>query len=404
MSGARSSKRWLSLAPFALVTLFGCAQIIGLDDYTVGGSVPSGNTGNAGKAGSTSGDAGETGDAGSVSASGNGAGGSKAGSGPVGDAGAAGTVDVPQIVGCDGKTEFTPNERILRSCILRAGCNPSFNPVRSVSTCVTYDTQAALPGESCNLESETCADYEACEHIGVAHDDLCGGTKKTRCDGDIAVNCDNYTSGDRFFDCAALGGTCGLLTYSDTDATVYADCLLDVAPDSCAAEADDDSKYYCHTGASEDLRYYCWEGKAWGATCSSLAYCQDDAATTGDATCYYNLQTCTGPAVPTCNGNIANVCSSGSLFRYNCGAVGLGCNITDTYEYCLAPGCTATDVDTDCVEHCSPDGNSLTLCYGGAPVTVKCSDYGFTQCLTHTDDNGTTDDLSDDKTYAACRY
>lgn len=392
-----SARRLVTLAPLALLTLFGCAQIIGLDDYTVAGT-----PGAAGKAGA-SGEAGSPGDAGEAGMTP--VGGRAGSSGSSGDAGSAGEIDLPDIVGCDGKTELKPSANIVTSCILRAGCDPSFNPVRSISQCVTYNTQQALPGESCNLTSKTCKDYEACEHIGVAHDDLCGGTKTTRCDGDIAINCDNYSSGDRYFDCAALGGTCDLLTYDDTAATVYADCVLDVAPDTCVGATSTDASYFCHSAAGQDdSRYYCWEDKAWGATCTGLAYCNDAAAGGGDATCYYNLPKCTGPAVPTCNNNVANVCSDGSLFKYDCSAVGLTCGITAGTEYCLAPGCTAADVDTKCEEKCSADGLSLTLCYGGAPFTVKCSDYGLTQCLTHTDTNGTDDDTSDDTVYAACRY
>ena len=349
MSGARSSKRWLRLAPFALVTLFGCAQIIGLDDYTVGGK-PSGNAG-----------AGEGGEAGEVSVAGGGSSG-RAGSAPVGDAGEAGVINVPGVVGCDGKTEFTPNSQVVRSCILRAGCNPSFNPVRSISTCVTYDTQAALPGEQCNRDSKTCAGYEQCEHTGVAHDDLCGGTAVTRCEGNRAINCDNYLSGDRFFDCEALGGTCALQDY---DGTAYADCLLDVPGDVCVGQKSDDSRSFCYTGGTEDVRFYCWEDKPFGASCSALASCIDSADNGeagagnlpgGDATCYFSLPKCTSPTVPTCVDDVVNDCSNGSLFKYNCGAVGLGCSIVDTYEYCLAPGCTDADVDTGCVEHCSADG------------------------------------------------
>ena len=95
-------------------------------------------------------------------------------------------------------------------------------------------------------------------------------------------------------------------------------------------------------------------------------------------------------------GNIANDCSGGSLFKYSCGTVGLSCAVTTGTEYCLAPGCTAADVDTGCTESCSDDGTQLTFCYGGAPYTVTCSDYGFTQCLSDTSDTGTP--------FAACRF
>lgn len=380
--------RVLALGCALLVSFFGCSSIIGLGDYKVAGS-------GGGSMGANTG--------------------GEAGQGPSNEAGQGGAGNAPSggsggAVGCDGKSSFTPNEGIVRSCLLRAGCDPTFDPVRTVSQCVTFDTQAALPGETCNLGSKTCADYESCEHIGVAHSDLCGGSKTTRCENGKAINCGNYNGDDRFFDCTALGGNCGTYTY--TDNTLYADCTLDVAPDSCVGQPDDDGSYFCHSGGttSDDLRYFCWGGQAYGSTCTSLAKCEDDAVSVstgdggaggtvtsgGDATCFFNLPNCTTPTVPTCNNGVANDCSQGSLFKYDCSAVGLGCNIDSATEYCLAPGCKAADVDTNCVESCSDDGTQLTFCYGGAPYTVTCSDYGFTQCLTGMDDSGFS--------FAACRF
>jgi hypothetical protein len=393
---ALGTLRMVAVGSALLGSFFGCSSIIGLGDYTVA-------SGSAGHAGSTNADAGQGGEAGQATGeAGTGqAGTSQAGSGAGGSGGSGGA---PGVVGCDGKTAFTPNAGIVRSCLLRAGCDPTFNPVRTVSTCVTFNTQAALPGESCNLGSKTCADYESCEHIGVAHDDLCGGTKTTRCENGKAINCGNFKGDDRVADCAALGGGCGTYTYSNN--ILYADCTLDVAPDSCTGQADDDTSYFCHSAAgSDDLRYYCWGEQAYGSTCTSLAKCQDDAVSVdtdggvtggGNATCYFNLPHCTGPATPTCNNGIVNDCSDGSLFKYDCGAVGLACDITAGTEYCLAPGCKAADVDSNCTESCSDDGTKLTFCYGGAPYTVTCADYGFTQCLSDVNDSGNT--------FAACRF
>ena len=316
-----------------------------------------------------------------------------------------GTVDtnMPRV-GCDGKTGFTPNENIVRSCILRAGCDPTFAPVRNISTCVSYNTQAALLGEKCNLTAKSCADYEACEHAGVAHNDLCGSTPKTgtRCEGDKAINCGNYNGDDRFFDCEALGGKCGTLDYKGV---LFADCKLDIAPESCAGTPSSDADYFCHSDpAQDDLRYYCWDGEAYGSSCSSRATCIDSPDTTaeggaggatGNARCYFNTTHCTAPTTPTCNNGVATVCSDGALFEYNCGSVGLSCAISSETEHCLAPGCKAAD-EGKCKESCSDDGSSLTFCYGGVPFTVNCTDYGFTQCLSDADQDG--------KAFAACRF
>jgi len=401
---AKSSRAYV-LVPLAALSLFGCASIIGLDEYTVAkGGAGAASGGGAGKAGST-GAAGESGAQGESGALGvGGAAGATPGGNEGGDAGSA-PVPVPEIVGCDGKTEFQPNAQIVRSCLLRAGCDPTFdNPLRTISTCVTYNTQDALPGERCNLTSTTCKDYEECEHVGIAHDDLCGGTTATgtRCQGDLAINCGNYSGDDRFFDCAALGGTCAEQTTSS--GTLYTDCKLDVSPDSCAGNETTDELHFCHSGGgvSDDLRYYCWEGEAFGSSCSSLATCIDtpddsdpSAPATGNASCFFDLDSCSGGDSVKCNNNVATLCSKGSQFKYNCGAVGLTCAITAGYEYCLAPGCKAADVDSKCEESCSDDGTHLTFCYGGAPITVDCTEYGFTQCVSDTDDDGNP--------FAACR-
>ncbi|MEO7032237.1 MAG: hypothetical protein ABI335_00330, partial [Polyangiaceae bacterium] len=211
-SRAAGALRALSLATCAAMTILGCSAIIGLDGYSVASDGAAGDHG-VGEAGA--------GDSGNATGEGD-------------AAGSGNTGNTPAVVGCDGKTAFTPNEAIVTSCLMRAGCDPSFNPVRTVSWCVSKNSQAALPGESCNLTSTSCADYEKCEHVGVAHDDLCGGGLKTRCQNGKAINCGNYASGDRFFDCTALGGTCGTFHYvSDSVENDYADCVMPVDAGSC---------------------------------------------------------------------------------------------------------------------------------------------------------------------------
>jgi hypothetical protein len=388
MSKPKQALRWsrgVAVGSLSALALFGCASIIGLDDYTVAGNAgqggSTGGTSSAGRAGAVSG--GSAGEAGS-SASGEG------GEGGEGDEGGEGG-ESPTC----GVTSFVPNENVIRSCILRAGCSPYTKLGRTISTCVTYDTQAALPGENCNINSTTCKEYEDCEHVGVAQDDLCGGTKGTRCENNLAINCGNYDI-NQFYDCTALGGTCATYAFSDTNHTLYADCKLDIPADSCAGVTTDTLEF-CHSAVGEvDTRYYCYEGQAYGAQCE-LGYCADDA-TPGKASCYFTLPKCTGSTVPTCKNNVANVCSSGGLFKYDCGAMGLTCGVTEGTEYCFAPGCNAADVDTNCTESCSDDGSQLTFCYGGAPYTVKCSDYGFSQCVSDTDPD------NDDKPYASCRF
>jgi hypothetical protein len=396
--------RALALVPLPILALLGCSTLIGLDSYTVG----SGGSGGAG--GTVSGGGSGGGHAGSGS-SGK-AGGENAGSGGTsvigagGEAGVseAGAGPVNQNVGCDGTTAFVPNESIIRSCILRAGCNPNFNPVRTISECVSKNTQAALPGESCNLSSRTCADYEACEHIGIAHDDLCGAGQVTRCDANSAINCGNYDT-DEFLDCKALGGTCGTYTYA-VNSLVYADCKLAVTPATFCVGKSDDTAYYCQTGNSTtpDSRYYCYLGQAYGATCGKFATCYDTTDTTQtppvpDATCYFNFNAqCTGADSAMCAGGVAKLCSGGDVINYDCGSVGLDCAVKGTDGYCVAPGCKPVTVD-DCTETCGDDGVTLNFCYGGVPHAVDCTAYGFTTCTPGTK----TDSAGNDVPFAACR-
>jgi hypothetical protein len=167
-----------------------------------------------------------------------------------------------------------------------------------------------------------------------------------------------------------------------------------------------DGKAFCHSGGSksDDLRYYCWDGRAFGTSCTSLASCIDtpsdstsDPSEVGNANCFFDTESCQGPDRVSCNNEVATVCSSGAEFKYDCGSVGLSCGITGRSEYCLAPGCSAADVNLGCQESCSKDGSSLTFCYGGAPYNVDCKDFGFNQCASDTDpDSG--------RTFAACRF
>lgn len=425
--------RALAVLPVSILAVMGCGTLIGLDSYTVaqGGSggglsgAGGGNGGRNGANGGTGGSAGTGGNAGSSAGSGrdsggrSGAGGSGGGSGGTavagttsqGGGGQAGAPPGPQNVGCDGHTTFVPNDNVIRSCLLRAGCNPNFIPVRTVSECVSKNTQAALPGESCNGSSKTCADYEACEHIGIAHDDLCGGTQTTRCDANgRAINCGNYNV-DEFLDCPRLGGTsCGTYTFAG-NGLLYADCKVTVTANVCAGLSDDQA-YYCQTGSSgvPDSLYFCYGGQAYGSSCTQFATCFDTTppptADAGppkpDASCFFNfLAHCSGlPDSASCSNGVAKVCSAEDIISYDCSSVGLSCAMKpgSTDGYCVAPGCTPLKVD-QCVESCGADGTTLTFCYGGVPYSVDCTAYGFTQCMTGTYKNASEVDAP----FAACR-
>ncbi len=401
---SNSVRRALGPSLVSMLAIAGCAQIIGLDGYSVGSGQSGGSGGRGGSGGTVSGAGGKGGSAG------------KSGSGPseagmtseagANEGGAAGAAPVKQNLGCDGVTPFLPNENVIRSCVVRAGCSPNFTPVRTISECVSKNTQAALPGESCNLASKTCADYEACEHVGIAHDDLCGGTNVTRCDAaGRAINCGVYNV-DQFVDCKAQGYTCATYTYTFSDATteLIADCEVPLTPATGCVGLSDDTSYYCQPGTSTkpDAYYYCYQSQAYGASCGKFASCFDTttAGGTPDASCFFNFAaSCTGQAdSATCNGGVAKTCSSGDVISYDCSSVGLDCAVKGANGYCVAPGCKPATVD-GCVETCGDDGTTLNFCYGGVPHSIDCTAYGFGTCMPgmKTNSDGTT------LNYAACR-
>ena len=377
--------RFVVLVPFTLLAAMGCAQVIGLGDYTVasdngGAGGSSGKTGTGGKSGSAGkafgGEAGAE-EAGTGGKSGSGAGGSSV----IGTGGEGGTAPIAPAVGCDGKTPIDINAQVVQSCILRVGCSP-FDPVRSISTCVTNNTQDAFAGEKCNLQSTTCDEYSACEHNGIAGDDLCPEAKwgTNFCVGTKSVYCTQNGQFSSFVDCTGAGATgCGQYVDPTTPGSEVTACTL--TNESCAGSLTTD--LVCSDEATPVYEYRCVGGKAYGSKCGDFAYCGTD--TNDEATCFLTAQSCGADSTTCSASNVAKVCSGGGEYDYNCGSVGLTCNATgaatedtDT-SYCLAPGCKPADLGT-CVESC--DGSKLTFCYGGAPVTVDCVDYNFSTCDT----------------------
>jgi hypothetical protein len=394
-----------------------CSNLIGLSDYseieaaaagrggasaggTSAGGARGGGTAEAGQGGDTGG-AGETGSGGATGEGGtaqggesgavNGRGGGDTigqggdaggsggndstsggmpGGGAGGDAsgGAADGGSPPAGKGCDG-SEFQVNPQVLRGCILNVSCNSADPGWWNISHCVSYNKPLALPGEGCSLDAQNCRDIGQCLGQAVADDTLCTDASGWRCAGDLATNCFGAGSG-YYLDCPAYGGTC--LEFTDSAGDPTADCL--VVP-SCPATEEDD----LNRCSADGFVYTCVAGQGFGYKCSNFsASCMDDSE--DGASCFYNLNACTTEGV-TCSSGRGTNCSEGTRYQYDCGSVGLACSASDDV-YCLAPGCTRGD-ELDCTETC--DGSQITLCYGGAPYTIDCRDYGFTSCVSGAD-------------------
>lgn len=357
---------------FLCLTLgLGCANIAGLsnlkdkdEDDDFGGS--SGRGGSLGKGGS-SGIGGSSGKGGSDQGGDAGEGATSNSGGSSGSSGSGGTGPV----GCRQPTDL--NEDVIRSCILAESCYP-FAPDVGISNCVTYNVQDAFTGRSCASKAKSCDDILDCNGISVLYpgapveceDNL------SRCEGNYAVNCGGLNDfPPHFIDCATLGGTCSLRPDE------IADCIV---LDSCSEPDPIDGGNYA-VGCDGDNFYYCAGGVGFGQDCQEAgAECviTDD----GRAGCYYSVTSCTTDSVSCANGDVVQ-CSGGARYEFKCSRVGLECAIDQenglSYSYCLAPGCTVDDW-LGCEERCS--GSKLTFCYGGAPVTVDCKDYGFDTCKT----------------------
>jgi hypothetical protein len=186
----------------------------------------------------------------------------------------------------------------------------------------------------------------------------------SRCEGDYAVNCGGLNDSPPYFtDCERMGGTC------DIRPDNIADCVV---VDSCSEPDPTGSENYA-SGCVGDDYYYCAGGKGFGNDCTKFA--ADCEMGDNGYGCFYSVTSC-GADSTSCSGDTIVQCTDGERFQYDCGSTNLECTI-DTYSYCLAPGCSGADAD-DCTESCS--GSELTFCYGGAPVTIDCQDYGFDSC------------------------
>jgi len=395
MAPTKSSPRFLMLWT-VLATAGGCSQILGINDYEIdpklgsshaGGEGGGGASSEAGKSDSAGHSAlagapaaGQPGEGGTAGAPPNtplgGAGGDEAEGGGAGatdqggEAGAGGAPPAEKFTGCDG-TPFQGNEAIVRSCILRVGCQVWTYPTDTISRCVSQNTQNTYEGTKCTLDAQTCADITECEGGRVEKTFCTGLADGQYCNGNEVVTCGDFPHAR---DCAKYGGTChdfGVELGSSGDTV---ECALS-AVTTCAATTTVDE---CG-GPANAYRYQCEGDVAYGTKCSNFAAsCQEIG---GEVGCYYPLNTCASEGVSCTNGR-ATWCDGESKATFDCGSVGLECATAGDYyddngRQCAAPGCTPTDI-VECQESCK--GSNLTFCYGGAPVTVDCKDYGFTKC------------------------
>jgi hypothetical protein len=337
----------------ASAALVACSSVLGLDDFEVVGAA-------AGTGGSVADAAGATAGTGALDATGGGAaagatGGTAATGGGAGtDAAACGSV-------------LAPNLDVVRSCILRASCSP-FVPNATISTCVSLDVQRAFLGTACTSNAQSCDDIELCEGYGFTDAECAGGQSGWRCENNVAINCDS----GYFLSCNKHGGTC---TMYDSDG--------DLVDDRAGCRVESGCFGSDEPQCNGDTLYRCYSGDGIGVICTNLgAKCK---TVDGETNCFFQAPSCDG-SEPPCAGNTGQQClSGGTLLRWDCESVNLGCASDASGAYCVAPGCTLADVAA-CQESCS--GSTLHLCYGGVRYDVDCQSYGFGTCLELDDAGG----------------
>ena len=262
--------------------------------------------------------------------------------------------------------------KLVSTCLYAVSCDPYFFDM-NVSNCITYDYLESALSLSCLSRITSCNDFYTCQGWRYATTTECPTTSTSgTCVGGNAVDC-TATPGI-VTNCGQFGETCG--TFSTTSGAGVS-CI---APVSCTGT---DSTFFC----SSNYLYSCTNGVAYGQNCSTIqATCESVGTNTN---CYYNAPSCSNLNTYSCAGGSLKWCSSaGQSLNYDCARAGLSCTIDSTNTgYCVAPGCTAPPPST-CTESCN--GNMLSVCVGGAPYNIDCTQYGFTGCTTGTDSSNTT--------------
>lgn len=316
-------------------------------------------------------------------------------SSPSGASGAGGADDgeAGRFRGCDG-TPFRGNDAVLRSCIFRVGCQPWKFPTDTISHCLSENTQLSRTYQRCAMNAASCADVAACDGSHTETVFCVGKPDGIYCNGSEIVYCNAYPYA---YDCAKDGGTCKDFGAAIDGSGTRVVCILPGI--SGCSETTETPR--CG-GAGEAYSYRCHEQFAYGTKCTRLGDECSDAGLCETAT------DCDTPAV-LCDQNRASVCDGHSKALYDCESVGLRCDTTKSYfadeaRHCLAPGCTRQDLEV-CHESCT--GTTLTVCYGGTPVSVDCQEYGFKKCAEYDypcSENATGDCVEPSQTvsYAQC--
>ncbi|HEY4014780.1 MAG TPA: hypothetical protein VGM06_15660 [Polyangiaceae bacterium] len=266
---------------------------------------------------------------------------------------------------------------LVKTCVEVASCDP-FVLLVPISECITQDVlHASGVGTAfdCLSNITDCNGYYACQGVRFATASECP-TFASQCIGNVAYNCDFSFLG-QVTNCALIpGGTCVHHTEGSDD---LADCIVQpsctvAGTNTCVTNSNSTCTTVTGQATNVGLGRACVD-----ATCTTAS---------GVGCTFDGTALCDTENSSSCNGTtVAQQCGlPAQAFNYDCTTAGGTCAPNGaTAALCVSPGCTAAQA-ANCVESC--DGaNTITVCVGGAPYAIDCTQYGFGSCNTTTGGN-----------------
>ncbi len=275
----------------------------------------------------------------------------------------------PTTCGLSLPTAQASFQQLVATCVLSVSCDPLLFPV-TLSSCITRNELQSTGTFACLSTISDCTGFYNCQGGRFATLTECPGFDSF-CDttNNVAVDCSEaVVFPGQALNCTKSGGTCA--TFTDDSGFSRADCVVVpscTVPDGGAPEC---------TANNKD--FSCIDGVGYGTDCTAVSATCSSAGAAGTA-CYPDGTACSTPGVSSCSGNTLVSCDVTSQgFNFDCTRAGGTCvqgGAAGTAG-CVSPGCTLA---SRCTESCDGD-HTLSVCVGGAPFAIDCTQYGFTSC------------------------
>ncbi|MBI5478955.1 MAG: hypothetical protein HY906_08875 [Deltaproteobacteria bacterium] len=242
----------------------------------------------------------------------------------------------------------------------------------------------------CVEHAPDCAGVEACTTASATETAACGSGDVHICVGDVLVECDGTTTpAPDAFDCASAGLVCGQTAAGARCGTASCD------PATTPARCDGDLAITCdedgHVLRARDCRFAvtmsCSGGGGGGVTCQSRVG-ETCAVVDGEPRCVGGGDPCDEATFQnSCDGSVMITCAGGAIGRRDC--ADLDPALTCRLDSRGAAECAA--VAQECDEHTAETctGGVITFCLLGEVTTVDCAAYGLSGCTTLTENEQT---------------